>query len=157
MGQEIERKFLVTGDGWRHLDAGEEYCQGYLNSGDQTTVRVRTIGERGFITVKGPSEGYSRLEFEYEIPSQEAKLMLEGLCRKPLIRKRRYRIPYAGVVWEVDEFKGENRGLIVAEIELAAVDQPFARPAWIGREVTSESRYYNTSLVSFPYSLWRES
>ncbi|PHR29937.1 MAG: adenylate cyclase [Desulfotalea sp.] len=156
MGLEIEKKFLITDDSWRKLGSGKDYCQGYLSSGKGPSLRIRTIGERGIITVKGPNEGGKRLEFEYDIPYIDAQEMLEKLCLKPLIEKTRYKIPFAGFIWEVDEFKGENAGLIFAEIELDAVDQTFEIPTWIGEEVTGDPKYYNASLVSYPYSQWSE-
>src|SRR6266481_9566789 len=123
MGTEIERKFLVKGDSWRGQDSGKRYRQGYLSTVKERTVRVRTAGDKGVITVKGISVGATRSEFEYEIPVADANEMLDRLCERPLIEKTRYRIPGEGVVWEVDEFAGENRGLIVAEVELQSEDQ----------------------------------
>lgn len=155
MGHEIEKKFLITSDAWRALGTGKEYCQGYLSSGDGPSLRIRTIGERGIITVKGPTENGKRLEFEYDIPYSDAKEMLEKLCHKPLIEKTRYKIQQGSFIWEVDEFKGENEGLIFAEIELNAVDQAFDIPQWIGEEVTGDARYYNANLVTNPYSNWK--
>lgn len=156
MGIEIEKKFLITGDGWRKLGKGKEYCQGYLSRADETTVRVRIIEDRGIITIKGPSVGGRKAEFEYDIPCADAREMLDNLCRKPLIEKTRYRVPYGGFIWEVDEFKGENEGLVFAEIELEAVGQVFEKPDWIGKEVTSDGRYYNSNLVANPYKDWKE-
>lgn len=157
MGREIERKFLIEDDGWRGLSEGTPYRQGYLSSGSGVTVRVRTAGKRGVLTIKGPDEGGAKLEYEYEIPLGEALEMLGRLCRGPLIEKIRYRIPYAGFTWEVDEFSGDNAGLLLAEIELDFVGQEFARPPWLGLEVTGDSRYYNASLVHYPYCRWRDS
>lgn len=156
MAHEIEKKFLIVNDSWRSLGKGKEYCQGYLSTGDGPTLRIRTIGERGIITVKGPTEEGKRLEFEYDIPYEDAKEMLGKLCHKPLIEKTRYKIPHEGFVWEVDEFKGENEGLLFAEIELESVDQRFDIPDWIGKEVTGDARYYNANLVSNPYSNWKD-
>jgi CYTH domain-containing protein len=155
MGKEIEKKFLILNNDWRHLATGEPYCQGYLNSEKERTVRVRTIGDRGILTIKGPNLGGTRLEYEYDIPFDEAREMLHELCRKPLIEKTRYKIPFKGFIWEVDEFKGENSGLIFAEIELQHEGQEFAKPPWIGKEVTDDSRYYNANLVKNPYSNWK--
>jgi CYTH domain-containing protein len=155
MGKEIEKKFLILNDDWRQLGTGEPYCQGYLNSEKERTVRVRTINNRGILTIKGPNTGGTRLEYEYDIPFDEAREMLRELCRKPLIEKTRYKIPYEGFIWEVDEFKGENSGLIFAEIELQHEGQEFAKPPWIGKEVTDDSRYYNANLVKNPYSNWK--
>lgn len=156
MGKEIEKKFLIVNDDWRHLATGEPYCQGYLNSEKGRTVRLRTINERGFLTIKGPNIGATRLEYEYEIPVLEAQEMLQELCHKPLIEKTRYKIPFAGFIWEVDEFKGENEGLIFAEIELLYDGQKFEKPSWIGKEVTDDSRYYNANLVNNPFSKWKK-
>ena len=173
MGKEIERKFLVKGDAWKALAPGIRYRQGYLNSSFDRTVRVRTIGDQGFITVKGPNNGIARLEFEYVIPADDANEMLTELAEKPLIEKNRYRIlrgkhfpdvlspknPIAVLrgkhVWEVDEFLGDNAGLVVAEIELGSVDEPFEKPEWIGEEVSGDPRYYNSNLVAHPYSEWK--
>lgn len=156
MGREIEKKFLIADNSWQGLVAGIPYRQGYLNSEKGRTVRIRTVNERGILTIKGPDENGARLEYEYDIPIGEAREMLDRLCHKPLIEKIRYRIPYAGFHWEVDEFKGENDGLVFAEIELDFVGQQFEKPAWIGREVTGDARYYNANLVHNPYSQWRE-
>ena len=154
MAKEIEKKFLVRGDAWRGKAVGKRYRQGYLSLVKERTVRVRTVDDKGFITVKGLSVGASRSEYEYEIPVTDANEMLDRLCERPLIEKTRYRIPGAGVVWEVDEFAGENRGLIVAEVELEREDQTLTVPEWIGREVTDDPRYYNANLVAHPYSRW---
>lgn len=154
MGKEIEKKFLLATDDWRLLGTGERYCQGYLNAEKGRTVRVRTISERGILTIKGPSSGATRLEFEYDIPLQDAQEMLHELCRKPLIEKIRYKIEFAGFIWEIDEFKGDNEGLLLAEIELEYEGQNFAIPPWIGREVTGDHRYYNANLVANPFSKW---
>ena len=153
MGREIERKFLVAGDSWRRA-AGVELRQGYLIGGKKSTVRVRILGERGFLTVKGPTVGATRLEYEYEIPLSHAEEMLAELCEKPLIEKTRYRVPSGGLVIEVDEFLGENRGLIVAEIELESECQPFRKPDWLGEEVTGDPRYYNSNLTRHPFKEW---
>ena len=154
MGIEIERKFLVQGDGWRSHGSGIMYRQGYLLASQGKTVRVRLAGDQGFLTVKGPGQGMSRQEFEYTIPGDDAKVMLEQLCEHPLIEKRRYTIPWKGFVWEVDEFLGNNQGLILAEIELESEDQQFPSPPWVGREVTGDPRYYNACLFRNPYSQW---
>ena len=156
MGHEIEKKFLISSDNWKDLGEGKEYCQGYLSSGTGPSMRIRTIGERGIITVKGPTVDGKRLEFEYDIPFPDAQEMLEKLCHKPLIEKTRYKIPHEGFIWEVDVFKGENKGLIFAEIELESIDQVFDIPEWIGKEVTGDVRYYNANLVNNPYSSWKD-
>ena len=152
MATEIERKFLISGDDWRSAEA-VYYCQGYLNRDKARTVRVRIAGAQAFITIKGLSTGASRLEFEYAIPVEDARQLLL-LCEQPLIEKYRRKIPYKGFVWEVDEFLGENAGLVVAEIELPAEDTPFMRPDWVGQEVTRDSRYFNSALSQFPYCRW---
>ncbi|AFY38306.1 adenylate cyclase [[Leptolyngbya] sp. PCC 7376] len=154
MAQEIERKFLVVGDRWRELAEGVYYRQGYLQRQPERTVRVRLAGEQGYLTIKGKSTGISRLEYEYQIPQADALEMLDILCDCPQIEKKRYCIPYEGFIWEVDEFFGENEGLILAEIELQSEAQTFLKPDWIGAEVTQFSRYFNAKLVSYPYSRW---
>lgn len=155
MGIEIERKFLLTSTSWKELAPGTSYRQGYLNSTKERTVRVRTIDDKGFLTIKGLSVGATRIEYEYEIPVVDAKHLLDDLCEKPLIEKNRYKITYGGFVWEVDEFFGENKGLIVAEIELESEDQSFDKPEWVGEEVTGDPRYFNSSLIKEPYSQWK--
>ncbi len=154
MGKEIERKYLVDEDAvWREI-TGTLYRQGYLSTVKERTVRVRTVGEKGFLTIKGITVGMSRLEYEYEIPLTEANEILDILCERPLIEKRRRVLEFAGLIWEIDEFFGENAGLILAEVELAEEGQQFAKPRWIGKEVTDDARYYNANLVSCPYSEW---
>lgn len=154
MGTEIERKFLVTENSWRSLAAGVKYRQGYLNSAKERTVRVRTIDDKGFLTIKGITTGASRSEYEYEIPVGDADALLDDLCEKPLIEKNRYKIDFEGFVWEVDEFFGENKGLIVAEVELESEDQAFEKPGWIGEEVTGDPKYFNSNLINNPYLKW---
>ncbi len=155
MAQEIERKFLVINDDWRSRATAKPYRQGYIATAKiGQSVRVRIAGDTGYLTVKGPAQGLSRVEFEYVIPVNDAQEMLETLCLSPLIEKIRYRLPIDNVVWEIDEFTGENAGLIVAEVELASEDQPFEKPSWLGKEVSGEARYYNASLVKKPYSRW---
>ncbi|MBC8430920.1 MAG: CYTH domain-containing protein [Desulfobacterales bacterium] len=153
MALEIERKFLVNNSAWRK-EQGVMYRQGYLNSIKERTVRVRIIGDKGYLTVKGISRGAVRAEYEYEIPGVEAEAMLDDLCEKPLIEKMRCKIAYKGFVWEVDEFCGENQGLIVAEVELESEDQKFEKPEWIGEEVTGDPRYFNANLIHHPYCRW---
>jgi len=156
MAKEIERKFLVVGDAWRGLVPGIRYRQGYLSTVKERTVRVRRAGEKAFLTVKGLSVGATRAEFEYAIPPTDAEEMLDALCERPIVEKTRYRIPFTGLTWEVDEFAGANAGLIVAEVELADEAQAFALPDWIGREVTGDPRYFNANLVARPYSTWKD-
>ena len=154
MATEIERKFLVNGDHWRSLGTGEYYKQGYIPTQDQTTVRVRIVGDRGYLAIKGENEGIVRAEFEYPIPLDDAEIMLTTLCRPPFIEKIRYRIPQGDLIWEIDEFSGENQGLIIAEVELQTEHQAIALPDWIGQEVTADPRYYNSNLVNHPYQCW---
>ena len=155
MGREIERKFLVKGDAWRALAEGTTYRQGDLNSAKQRTVRVRTADNKAYLTIKGLTVGATRAEYEYEIPFDEGKAMLDTLAEKPLIEKTRYKIPAGDLTWEVDEFLGDNAGLIVAEVELKREDQAFARPTWLGDEVTGDPRYYNVNLIKNPFKRWR--
>jgi adenylate cyclase len=155
MAMEIERKFLVKGDAWRALAKATTYRQGYLNSAKERTVRVRTAGDKqAFLTVKGLTVGATRAEYEYEIPFDEGKAMLDTLAEKPLIEKKRYKIPVGGLTWELDEFLGDNAGLIVAEVELKSEDQAFDRPSWLG-EVTGDPRYYNANLIKKPFTRWQ--
>lgn len=160
MGQEIERKYLVKQTEWQahkeNISAiGSKYSQGYISTVDATTVRLRTIGDQGYLTIKGKTVGYTRSEFEYLVPLPDADSMLQTLCAKPLIEKVRYKIDYGHLTWEVDEFLGENLGLIIAEVELATEDQLIDLPTWIDKEV-KDTKYYNSSLVQYPYSQWSE-
>ena len=152
MAIEIERKFLVQGDAWRSAPA-VYYSQGYLNRDKSRTVRVRIAGEAAFLTIKGITQGASRAEFEYPIPLADAYQLLV-LCELPLIEKYRREIPYQGLLWEVDEFLGDNAGLVVAELELPDEGAPFIKPAWVGAEVTGDERYYNANLCQHPYKNW---
>lgn len=153
MGIEIERKYLVRSDAYRSLAPGVECRQGYLCAAPERTVRVRVLGERAFLTIKGPTAGATRAEFEYAIPPDDARQLL-GLCERPLIEKTRYAVPHGGLVWEVDEFHGANQGLVVAECELQAEDQAVDKPEWVGEEVTGDARYFNSSLVARPFTTW---
>jgi adenylate cyclase len=153
MALEIERKFLVKEGAWRN-EQGTKYRQGYLNSYKERTVRVRIIDDKGYLTVKGISRGAVRVEYEYEIPRIEAEAMLDDLCEKPLIEKIRCKIEYKGLIWEVDEFFGENLGLTLAEVELESEDQKFVKPEWIGEEVTEDPKYFNANLIHHPFSKW---
>lgn len=156
MSVEIERKFLVTGDQWRSQAVGILYRQGYLSTENGLTVRVRIIGNQGYLTIKGPSQGYSRLEFEYAIPEADAAMLLDSLCDRPLIEKIRHHWQQNDVTWEIDEFRGENAGLIIAEVELDSEEQQLELPEWIGQEVSHDTRYYNANLVKKPYTKWQE-
>lgn len=154
MGIEIERKFLVKGDQWRNLGKGKVYRQGYFPTAGNCTIRVRIVGENAFLTIKGKTIGNTRSEYEYPIGLIDAQEMLDRLCDRPLIEKIRYEICINNLTWEVDEFTGENEGLIVAEIELKSEDQKIEIPAWIGEEVSGQAQYYNVNLVKNPYSQW---
>jgi adenylate cyclase len=156
MKQEIERKFLVIGDSWRKEAGAGIFCrQGYISAGPSpVTVRVRLLGEQGFLTVKGPTQGISRSEMEYEIPAADAKYMLEHLCAGGLVSKVRYILIHKGSRWEIDEFSEDNAGLIVAEIELEREDHPFGKPVWLGEEVSLDRRYTNAALARHPFARW---
>ena len=155
MGTEIERKFLIIGDAWR--DAATEVVemrQGYLAASADCSVRVRIARDEARLNIKSGTLGIVRQEFDYAIPPTDAHAMLETLCGGRSVSKTRYYVPHAGHVWEVDEFSGANAGLIVAELELNAVDEAFDKPDWIGEEVSDERRYYNVRLIDYPYSEW---
>jgi CYTH domain-containing protein len=152
MAEEIERKFLVKNNSWRKAKA-IKYRQGYLSTVKERTVRVRTMEDKGYLTIKGIAVGATRMEFEYEIPREDADRLLE-ICEQPLIEKNRYTIEHGGFIWEVDEFFGENTGLIIAEVELESEDQEFPLPDWVGEEVTEDHRYFNSNLGKNPYTQW---
>ncbi|QJD29497.1 CYTH domain-containing protein [Methylococcus geothermalis] len=157
MALEIERKFLVRGEGWRKaVSDSMRICQGYLNDEQRCSVRVRISGERAWLNIKSATIGTQRHEFEYEIPVADGEALLRDMSCKPLIEKVRYFVPVAGKLWEVDVFEGENAGLVVAELELDDPDEPFELPAWAGEEVTHDARYYNTCLSTLPFSRWPE-
>ena len=153
MALEVERKFLVTRDEWRKAD-GTALRQGYLSTHPERTVRVRIEGDKATIAVKGLTRGATRSEYEYDIPLEEAAELLR-LCEPPLIEKVRRRLEHDGLVWEVDEFLGDNRGLVVAEVELDREDRPFTKPPWVGEEVTHDPRFYNANLVAKPFTKWQ--
>lgn len=183
MGKEIERKFLVKNDTYKSLAKGTYYRQGYVPTVNGMTVRIRIAGDRGFITMKDHAVGFTRHEFEYPIPVDDAQQMLELMCAKPQIEKIRYKIPVSSsmfqvssnlqaetisnaetlnlkpetnpLYWEVDEFLGDNAGLVVAEIEVPSEDTVFDIPDWIGEEVTGDKRYYNSHLCNNPYKNWK--
>lgn len=155
MAWEIERKFLVNGSSWKTPD-GIRIRQGYLHTDPGRAVRVRTVGGKAFLTIKGSPVGLARPEFEYEIPVHDAEVILDQLCLRPLIEKTRHRVAFQGHTWEVDEFAGANSGLVLAEIELADEDEAFSRPEWLGEEVTHDPRYYNAALVAHSYGSWPE-
>lgn len=155
MATEIERKFLVTGDGWRaSVVRSFDLRQAYLSRGDTASVRVRVRdGLRAALTIKSAVPGMTRDEFEYDIPVADADAMF-ALRDGALIAKRRYEVRVGGDLWEIDVFEGDNDGLVVAEIELSRPDAPFERPDWLGEEVTDDRRYYNNALATVPFKDW---
>ena len=156
MATEIERKFKVLTDEYKDLAKPFNCKQGYIHIGDDPIVRIRIIGEKAYLTMKGKNKGISRLEFEYEIPISDADQLLTNFCMKPFIEKNRYIISLNETVWEVDEFLGENLGLTIAEVELLSEDSNFYKPNWIGEEVSNDTKYYNYKLVNHPYSKWNQ-
>jgi adenylate cyclase len=154
MSVEIERKFLVRNDQWKTLGNRVSIRQGYLSSHPDRIVRVRIQDTTAKLTIKGRTVGVTRGEWEYPIPIEDAQRFLDDLCEKPIIEKIRHRIQYEGMLWEVDEFFGENLGLVVAEIELLTEDQVFAKPDWVGDEVTHDPRYANANLLRHPFAKW---
>ncbi|MGH8443652.1 MAG: CYTH domain-containing protein [Solimonas sp.] len=156
MGLEIERKFLVVGDAWRdEVSRSLEMRQGYLTREGQASVRVRLEGEAAKLNIKAAVVGSARAEYEYDIPPADCRQLLETLCVGRVEKVRHY-IERDGLTWEVDEFSGDNAGLVVAEVELDRVDQAIVRPAWLGRELTDDRRYYNHYLALHPYAGWPE-
>lgn len=155
MGVEIERKFLVNHRLWNDLQKpeGDYYRQGYLLTDPNKTIRVRATNHAGYITIKGKTVGATRPEFEYSIPKEEAIALLDTFTEND-IEKIRYTIPYEGKIWEVDVFLGQNKGLIVAEIELNSEEETFSCPDWIAEEVTNDARYYNSNLSIVPFLHW---
>ena len=157
MPKEIERKFLVKPRKWSELGPGLKIRQGYLCTAVERTVRVRTYGDHGYVTIKGKTSGISRDEYEYEIPFGDASEILDNLCIQPLIEKTRYRIPFKGHTFEVDEFTGANRGLTIAEVELKSADEKIELPDWIDRDVSDDPRYFNSNLAQKPFTTWEKS
>ncbi len=155
MGLEIERKFLVDHEKWRQVvkPAGTNFRQGYLLNDDKRTIRIRVTGEQGFITIKGATSGITRREYEYKIPVKEGIELLDAFAVSE-VEKTRYRIEFAGKIWEVDEFAGDNAGLIMAEIELDNETETFAIPPWVTLEVSDDARYYNSNLSINPFKKW---
>ena len=154
MAVEIERKFLIDTNKLPTLKNGYQIKQGYIQTVDHTTVRVRIRDKEAFLTIKGKSTGASRLEFEYPIPLQDANDMLNKLCQSSFVDKTRYLVKHEGLVWEVDIFEGSNKGLIVAEVELEDEEESFTLPNWVTKEVTDDIRYFNSNLIEHPYSNW---
>ena len=155
MAEEIERKFLVKGDFKTEAFKAVRIIQGYISSVPERTVRIRIQEDKGYITIKGKGNvsGTSRYEWEKELPAEEARELLK-LCEPGIIDKTRYMIKSGKHIFEVDEFHGENSGLIIAEIEIEAENQEFEKPSWIGKEITGDMKYYNSMLVKIPYSQW---
>jgi adenylate cyclase len=155
MGREIERKFLVRSDAWRR-EASEGVCyrQGYLSTASSASARLRVAGDKAFLTIKGKPQGAARDEFEYQIPVADAEQMLDFLCAGPPIEKIRHDVEVGGVKWVVDEFAGQNCGLVLAEVELEDERQEIAIPDWAGKEVTEDERYSNRRLAEHPYREW---
>jgi len=155
VADEIERKFLLADASWRQqVSTSCDMRQGYIIGSDKASVRIRVSGRHGHINIKSAKLGIVRKEYEIEIDVNDAHEMLDNLCQKPLIEKTRHIVNTARHRWEIDEFRGENLGLIVAEIELSAVDEQFDRPPWLGEEVSHDPRYYNVSLVKHPFKDW---
>ena len=156
MALEIERKYLIDLEKIGTLENGIRIKQGYLSTNKDAVVRVRVKNDKAYLTIKGPNNGISRLEFEYEIPFDEANEMLDNLCKKPLIDKTRYIIKHDIHIWEIDVFYGDNEGLVVAEVELKDENEKINLPSWIKEEVTSDNRYFNSNLMKHPYKDWVE-
>ena len=156
MPLEIERKFLVLNDSWRnHVHKVKKLTQGYLANTDKCSVRIRISDDGADINIKSMTIDIVRSEFEYPLPVDEAKIILDTLCLQPLICKTRHCLKHNNFEWEIDVFSGENTGLVIAEIELEQRDIEFQKPAWLGKEVSGDIRYFNMSLVNMPYSRWQ--
>lgn len=155
MAEEIERKFLLNDNSWRdRVEQSVRQIQGYLGSAESCSIRIRIAGDQASLNIKSATLGISRREYDYAIPIEEAHEILEHLCIRPLIEKTRHFVRYGDHIWEIDEFAGENAGLIVAEIELNSADEVFERPPWVGEDVSDDPRYYNVCLVTHPYKDW---
>ena len=156
MALEIERKYLVDLEKLGTLENGTRIKQGYLSTNKEAVVRIRVKNDKAYLTIKGSNIGVTRLEFEYEIPLDEANEMLDKLCQKPVIDKTRYLINHENHTWEVDIFYGENEGLVVVEVELSSEDETIILPSWVKEEVTTDVRYYNSNLMKHPFKDWEE-
>ncbi|MCP5450224.1 MAG: CYTH domain-containing protein [Gammaproteobacteria bacterium] len=155
MAVEIEHKFLVRDERWRReVERSVRMRQGYLTSDARCSVRVRVAGDQGHLNVKSGTLGIQRSEYEYPIPLAEAEEILDTLCEQPLLEKTRHFVRFGGHLWEIDEFEGDNAGLIVAEVELSRIDEPFDLPDWLGADVSHDIRYYNSQLARHPYRTW---
>ena len=156
MATEIERKFLLVSEEWRALvTRSESFRQGYLSNSKRASVRVRIADNQATLNIKGMTVGVQRLEYECPLPLAEAAELLDELCARPLIEKTRHFVEFGGKLWEIDEFRGDNVGLIVAEVELDSPDEPIAMPTWAGKDVSHLERYYNVCLTHYPYSQWK--
>ena len=155
MATEIERKFTLKNDLWRqNINNSQRYVQGYLAGNEQSSIRIRIAGDKANINIKSATLGIFRQEYEYPVPLEDAEKMLADLCQKPLIDKVRHLVEHAGKTWEIDEFSGENAGLIVAEIELDDIDETIDLPEWADEDVSHDKRYYNVSLIKHPFKDW---
>lgn len=155
MAEEIEHKFLVRDDSWRdQVERSMHQLQGYLGSAESCSIRIRISDEQASLNIKSATLGITRREYDYPIPVNEAREILDQLCIKPIIEKTRHIVRVGSHVWEIDEFAGDNSGLIVAEVELSSADETFEKPAWAGKEVSDDPRYYNVCLVEHPYKDW---
>lgn len=155
MATEIERKFLLVSDEWRQqVSRSKSFRQGYLSNNPQASVRVRIADDKATLNIKGMTIGVQRPEYEYEIPLHDATELLDQLCQRPLIEKTRHFVEFGGKLWEIDEFHGDNAGLVVAEVELDSPDEVIVMPAWAGKDVSHLERYYNVRLTQYPYSRW---
>ncbi len=155
MATEIERKFLILNQDWQEYTKSELHIvQGYLATNEFSSTRIRIQNDKANINIKSATLGITRTEFEYSIPVDDARLMLDDLCIKPVIEKTRFTVEHMDHTWEIDVFSGDNEGLIVAEIELSSPDEAFEKPSWIGEEVSNDARYYNVCLVKNPYKNW---
>lgn len=152
--KEIERKYLVKDESFKNLSEGVLYKQGYIVNLPDRVVRVRIAGEKAFLTIKGENTGISRSEYEYKIPVEEAAELLDTFCGKLIIEKYRFTIEHEGREWIVDQFLGDNEGLIITEVELGHEDEEVTHPDWVGAEVSYESRYYNSNLIKHPFKDW---
>ena len=157
MAVEIERKFLLDSEEWRSaVERSVEIKQGYLSRSIRASVRVRISGGRAQLGIKSSRDGIHRLEFEYTIPLDEAETLLSEVAEGPYIHKTRHYLRYGTHLWEIDEFHGDNAGLVVAEVELAHADEPFERPPWLGQEVSTDPRYFNSNLAREPWTRWKD-
>lgn len=154
MAIEIERKFLVKSHEYRSHSQDVRIIQGFIKNTRESIVRIRIMGDKASFAIKGSTSVATRIEYEYSIPLKDANELLENFCEKPIIDKVRYLYVFKGFTWEIDEFHGNNEGLIVAEIELEHENQEFQKPEWLGKEVTGEPKYYNANLIKFPYKDW---